>query len=1132
MKPKNRIFVSRALLITAVMSFPHTVSAATRTKLNNTNDLNLAASWSGGLVPGTQDVATWDATVTGANPAVLGANLSWGGIAVTSPGGAVTIGSGNTLTLGTSGINLSTATQNLTISSGLTLANGGQSWNVASGRTVTLDTGAFSRTSGTALNLPGSGTVASSMTGLANINNILGPWATVGAGSSTRYATLSTGNIIGFTGATASGLNWTAANNNTFNYDVAATAGASIGVTRVANTVRYTGAAGTQNYGSNSTTNVTFNGLLNVGTGVLTFSEAGGTSQGQMLIGTNNGNELALCAMSAGLVIKIPIMNTGTNAGSVLVNGTGTVTIDSAGGASTYTGATTVASGTLLVSGAGNINTTSGITIEGETAKYLHTGSVASTRSISLNRGTLDGTGSVGAVTVADNSSAIIANGNGGATALTLGSLTFGGDATVNLNASAGAGLNVTGALTTTPANGQVLLNLPGALPNGLVNLISFGTFSGSVADFTANITGLNGRQVAGALQLNGSNIAVNINGESIVWSGAADDSWQTATTGDDSGSNNWARKSAHTATNFWAGDLVEFNDTFNTGAGAVPVTRSQVVISSAVSPVSTSFNNSAVNYEISGAGISGGTLNKSGTGTVTLLNANTYSGATVVSQGALQLGNGTTDGSISGSSSVTNNGALAYNLAGDQTAAYAISGTGTLTKSGAGALTLSGANIYSGATSINGGTVNLSGSGTLGTGTIAVGAGTTLNVNKNLSLTNTVTGAGAIVATGGLTNNGDFSGFTGSFTHSTTGASTGLNSAISTSKDAVYNIATAQGSSQGMIASGTGDYTLQLGALSGVANSLFRGGNTVSGTATLEIGNLGTDTVFSGIIANGAAKIIALTKVGVGSLTLSGVSSYSGATLVSGGTLSVTGSLAASSAVTVDSGATLTGGGTVSGTVTSAGTIAPGVGAGTLTTGPATLTGTLAIEIDGTVGDKLVSTGTIDLTGSALAVTQLPGGFTEASYIIAEGTSITGTFAGVPSGYSVSIISGGAGQQAVLTSTGGYSSWASTNAGGQTANLDTDGDGVANGVEYFMNSAAGFTSNPAVVSGSVTWPNGGNIPASAYGTQFVVQTSTNLSGWTDVPSGSLTTNTNSTLTYTLPTGSGTLFVRLKVTPN
>jgi hypothetical protein len=115
------------------------------------------------------------------------------------------------------------------------------------------------------------------------------------------------------------------------------------------------------------------------------------------------------------------------------------------------------------------------------------------------------------------------------------------------------------------------------------------------------------------------------------------------------------------------------------------------------------------------------------------------------------------------------------------------------------------------------------------------------------------------------------------------------------------------------------------------------------------------------------------------------------------------------------------------------------------------------------------------------------------------------------------------------------YGSWASTNAGGQAANLDFDDDGVPNGVEYFMNAAPGFTVNPQLDgSNAITWPNEGNIPAADYGTQFVVQTSSDLVDWADVPVGDLTTNTDGpggSLTYTL-TGTAPRFVRLKVTPN
>jgi hypothetical protein len=117
---------------------------------------------------------------------------------------------------------------------------------------------------------------------------------------------------------------------------------------------------------------------------------------------------------------------------------------------------------------------------------------------------------------------------------------------------------------------------------------------------------------------------------------------------------------------------------------------------------------------------------------------------------------------------------------------------------------------------------------------------------------------------------------------------------------------------------------------------------------------------------------------------------------------------------------------------------------------------------------------------------------------------------------------------EAVLTP---YQSWAAANAGGQTADLDYDQDGVSNGVEFFMNAAPGFTANPGLDgSNKITWTNGGNIPSSEYGTQFVVETSSDLTTWEDVLVQDLDTNDGS-LSYIL-NGSGKQFVRLKVTPN
>ena len=110
------------------------------------------------------------------------------------------------------------------------------------------------------------------------------------------------------------------------------------------------------------------------------------------------------------------------------------------------------------------------------------------------------------------------------------------------------------------------------------------------------------------------------------------------------------------------------------------------------------------------------------------------------------------------------------------------------------------------------------------------------------------------------------------------------------------------------------------------------------------------------------------------------------------------------------------------------------------------------------------------------------------------------------------------------------YATWGITYAGGQAANLDYDNDGVSNGIEYFMNAAPGYTANPALGGNTVTWPNGGNIPSSAYGTQFMVQTSSDLVSWTDVPANdSGLNNTASSLSYVV-SGASRQFVRLKVT--
>ena len=157
------------------------------------------------------------------------------------------------------------------------------------------------------------------------------------------------------------------------------------------------------------------------------------------------------------------------------------------------------------------------------------------------------------------------------------------------------------------------------------------------------------------------------------------------------------------------------------------------------------------------------------------------------------------------------------------------------------------------------------------------------------------------------------------------------------------------------------------------------------------------------------------LTKLGLGTLTLSGESSYNGPTMVNAGTLAVNGHLDGPGLLTVLTGATLAGTGSVSGNVTvqSGGTLTAGqASAGTLMLGGnLTLTGTAtaAFTLGGTTAGsgytQLYVGGALTLGGSTLNVS-LANGFTlalnETFFLIDRtGTDLSqiGTFGNAPGG-------------------------------------------------------------------------------------------------------------------------------------
>ena len=133
------------------------------------------------------------------------------------------------------------------------------------------------------------------------------------------------------------------------------------------------------------------------------------------------------------------------------------------------------------------------------------------------------------------------------------------------------------------------------------------------------------------------------------------------------------------------------------------------------------------------------GGLTKIGAGTLVLTANNTYTGPTTISAGTLQLGNGGTSGSILGN--VVNNGTLAINRSDTFTLGNVISGTGALQQNGPGTTILTATNTYSGATSVNAGTLIVNG---------AI-ASSTVTVNAGALLTGTGTVGATTISAGGM---------------------------------------------------------------------------------------------------------------------------------------------------------------------------------------------------------------------------------------------------------------------------------------------------------------------------------------------------------------------------------------------
>lgn len=158
----------------------------------------------------------------------------------------------------------------------------------------------------------------------------------------------------------------------------------------------------------------------------------------------------------------------------------------------------------------------------------------------------------------------------------------------------------------------------------------------------------------------------------------------------------------------------------------------------------------------------------------------------------------------------------------------------------------------------------------------------------------------------------------------------------------------------------------LNLNGFNQTIGSLAGAGFVTLGAAVLAVGTDNTNTIFSGPISGTGG----LVKQGTGTLTLTGVSSYTGATNINAGTLIVNGALASS--VFVNSGATLKGTGSIGNLIVGNGaSLSPGNSIGTLTIqGNLVMASAAAyiVEVSASNADRTNVTGTASLGGTVQA--------------------------------------------------------------------------------------------------------------------------------------------------------------------
>jgi fibronectin-binding autotransporter adhesin len=527
--------------------------------------------------------------------------------------------------------------------------------------------------------------------------------------------------------------------------------------------------------------------------------------------------------------------------------------------------------------------------------------------------------------------------------------------------------------------------------------------------------------------------------------------------------------------------------------------------------------------------------VKKTGTGMLILNQANTYTGATTISNTAFGA-TGTISGGILSTSLLANGGtASGIGQSSNAAANLVFSGgtAGTTSGSTAGAtLQYTGAGVstdrlFTLGAGTSAGTIDSSGTGALTLSNAGAIAFTGLGV-RTLTLSGTNTGNNTMTPVIGddttagsgatsLTKSGAGTWILPSAnTYTGTTAVNGGN-LIMTNANAVPS-ANALTLGGGTLTNSTGSLKTIAGATTLSANSTLAGADsfTFSGTFTnsggsrtltvntanatlsgpVSLSNNGTsrtltiagtgNTTITGVIANGSTSTTsALTKSGASTLTLTNANTYGGTTTINTGSTLLannsSGSATGTGAVTVSAGGTLGGTGTVGGAVTNNGIIAPGAaGVGTLSVGGGVTDGassSWSIELSGASADMLTVTGNIDL--SAVDSLNVTGAGTGSSWLIGTYTgTLTGVFDTITSGYSVSYTGGNITLSTAVSLPGDFNGDGKVDASDyvfvrkQTPDI-TSGTGLTN----YNTWRANFGNPPGAGSGGGLGGNGAAVP-------------------------------------------------------